>query len=54
MARFHSFGHIITKKREPCFCSWKARALKGIVSRTFEVCFLVPLDSSDIATPDIP
>jgi hypothetical protein len=26
--------------------------LKGIVSRDFEVCFLVPLDSSDIATPD--
>jgi hypothetical protein len=25
---------------------------KGIVSRDFEVCFLVPLDSSDIATPD--
>jgi hypothetical protein len=25
--------------------------LKGIVSRDFEVCFLVPLDSSDIATP---
>jgi hypothetical protein len=24
--------------------------LKGIVSRDFEVCFLVPLDSSDIAT----
>jgi hypothetical protein len=26
--------------------------LKGIVSRDFKVCFLVPLDSSDIATPD--
>jgi hypothetical protein len=26
-------------------------SLKGIVSRDFEVCFLVPLDSSDIATP---
>jgi hypothetical protein len=26
--------------------------LKGIVSRDFEVCFLVPLDSSDIAIPD--
>jgi hypothetical protein len=25
--------------------------IKGIVSRDFEVCFLVPLDSSDIATP---
>jgi hypothetical protein len=25
---------------------------KGIVSQDFEVCFLVPLDSSDIATPD--
>jgi hypothetical protein len=25
---------------------------KGIVSRDFEVCFLIPLDSSDIATPD--
>jgi hypothetical protein len=25
--------------------------VKGIVSRDFEVCFLVPLDSSDIATP---
>jgi hypothetical protein len=25
-------------------------ALKGIVSLDFEVCFLVPLDSSDIAT----
>jgi hypothetical protein len=25
--------------------------LKGIVSRDFEVCFLVALDSSDIATP---
>jgi hypothetical protein len=25
--------------------------LKGIVSRDFELCFLVPLDSSDIATP---
>jgi hypothetical protein len=25
--------------------------LKGMVSRDFEVCFLVPLDSSDIATP---
>jgi hypothetical protein len=25
---------------------------EGIVSRDFEVCFLVPLDSSDIATPD--
>jgi hypothetical protein len=25
--------------------------LKGTVSRDFEVCFLVPLDSSDIATP---
>jgi hypothetical protein len=24
---------------------------KGIVSQDFEVCFLVPLDSSDIATP---
>jgi hypothetical protein len=24
---------------------------KGILSRDFEVCFLVPLDSSDIATP---
>jgi hypothetical protein len=24
---------------------------KGIVSRDFELCFLVPLDSSDIATP---
>jgi hypothetical protein len=26
--------------------------IKGIASRDFEVCFLVPLDSSDIATPD--
>jgi hypothetical protein len=26
--------------------------LKGIVSRDFEVCFLIPWDSSDIATPD--
>jgi hypothetical protein len=26
--------------------------LKGIVSQDFEVCFLVPLDTSDIATPD--
>jgi hypothetical protein len=26
--------------------------LEGIVSRDFEVCFLIPLDSSDIATPD--
>jgi hypothetical protein len=26
--------------------------LKGIVSRDFEVCFLVQLDSSDIATHD--
>jgi hypothetical protein len=26
--------------------------LKGIVSRDFDVCFLVPLDSSDFATPD--
>jgi hypothetical protein len=26
--------------------------VKGIVSRDFEVCFLVPLDSSDIAMPD--
>jgi hypothetical protein len=25
---------------------------KGIVSRDLEVCFLVPFDSSDIATPD--
>jgi hypothetical protein len=25
--------------------------IKGIVSQDFEVCFLVPLDSSDIATP---
>jgi hypothetical protein len=25
--------------------------VKGIVSRDFEVCFLIPLDSSDIATP---
>jgi hypothetical protein len=25
--------------------------LIGIVSRDFDVCFLVPLDSSDIATP---
>jgi hypothetical protein len=25
--------------------------IKGIVSRDFEVCFLVPLDRSDIATP---
>jgi hypothetical protein len=24
---------------------------KGIVSRDFKICFLVPLDSSDIATP---
>jgi hypothetical protein len=28
-----------------------ARGIKGIVSRDFEVCFLVPLDSSDIANP---
>jgi hypothetical protein len=26
-------------------------SLKGIVSRDFKVCFLVPLDSSDIANP---
>jgi hypothetical protein len=26
-------------------------SFKGIVSQDFEVCFLVPLDSSDIATP---
>jgi hypothetical protein len=26
--------------------------IKGIVSQDFEVCFLVPLDSSDITTPD--
>jgi hypothetical protein len=25
---------------------------KGIASRDFEVCFLVPLDRSDIVTPD--
>jgi hypothetical protein len=25
---------------------------KGIVSRDFEVCFFIRLDSSDIATPD--
>jgi hypothetical protein len=25
---------------------------EGIVSRDFEVCFLVPLDRSDIASPD--
>jgi hypothetical protein len=25
--------------------------VKGIVSQDFEVCLLVPLDSSDIATP---
>jgi hypothetical protein len=25
--------------------------VKGIVSRDFEVCFLIPLDSSDVATP---
>jgi hypothetical protein len=25
---------------------------KGIVSRDFEVCFLIPLESSHIATPD--
>jgi hypothetical protein len=51
-----------------CFSSWvpdkklsnfiqitntlAALLIKGIVSRDFEVCFLVPLDSSDIATPD--
>jgi hypothetical protein len=29
----------------------KVRLFKGIVSRDFEVCFSVPLDSSDIATP---
>jgi hypothetical protein len=28
------------------------QSLKGIVSRDFEVCFLVPLDSSDIATSE--
>jgi hypothetical protein len=27
-----------------------ATSLKGIVSRDFEVCFLIPLNSSDIAT----
>jgi hypothetical protein len=27
------------------------RDIKGIVSRDFEGCFMVPLDSSDIATP---
>jgi hypothetical protein len=26
--------------------------IKAIVSRDFMVCFLIPLDSSDIATPD--
>jgi hypothetical protein len=26
--------------------------MKGIVSQDLEVCFLVPLDCSDIATPD--
>jgi hypothetical protein len=31
---------------------WRSLFLKGIVSRDFEVCFLIPLDSSDIATPD--
>jgi hypothetical protein len=25
---------------------------KGIVSQDFEVCFFIPVDSSDIATPD--
>jgi hypothetical protein len=30
---------------------WQTFALKVIVSRDFKVCFLVPLDSSDIATP---
>jgi hypothetical protein len=25
---------------------------KGIVSRDFKVCFLIPVDSSDIVTPD--
>jgi hypothetical protein len=30
----------------------KSHMFKGIVSQDFEVCFLVPLDSSDIATPD--
>jgi hypothetical protein len=32
-------------------CPWNFVCIIGIVSRDFEVCFLVPLDSSDIATP---
>jgi hypothetical protein len=35
----------------PFFSYPLIRIIKGIVSRDFEVCFLVPLDSSDIATP---
>jgi hypothetical protein len=35
-----------------CYKNPKSAPFKRIVSRDFEVCFLVLLDSSDIATPD--
>jgi hypothetical protein len=39
----------MTEREESRF--YRSLLLKGIVSRDFEVCFLIPLNSSDIATP---